>query len=531
VPKPKPGESEDDYVSRCIPIVLNEGTTDDSSQAAATCHSMWQEERGQAGGRAMGREYKSFPALAVKAGDQGEVETIFAVFGNVDEGGDMIHPGAFAKTFTERGNKIMVLDAHNAGSVRDVIGKPVSLQEIGRDALPEKILQEYPMATGGALARVQFLMDTPEGEGAFKRIKAGAVSEWSFGYDVLDHDFSEMVHNGQKTTVRNLRTLKLYEISPVLWGMNPATMTTGAKSANETNEDKGRRHHTVAWHRCWEKLKPKYGRDSAAAICTWSLSRSGTVYRSAPIEAEQKQTGDGRLILSLDEAYQIAPLLEAEMEAANITAFLIDPETWELTPVFGEEGVEGVEGVEGAMGMAIDPESKEGRILAARNASRAAAALTALMEILEDAGVDTGWEKRPPQNEDDKGKAIASIYLKEMTEAGPITHLGDVLNGAVHKFFTMLADNIYIEGYLSRDERIALSSAIGIALDALANAVSPDVAERLISTYIVQDTFKGKSAPREEAAIPQAQSGAGPSPTPTLEQKRLQVLLDIESLT
>lgn len=43
MPDVKPGESEKEYVGRCIPIVLNEGTTKDSSQAAAICHSKWRE--------------------------------------------------------------------------------------------------------------------------------------------------------------------------------------------------------------------------------------------------------------------------------------------------------------------------------------------------------------------------------------------------------------------------------------------------------------------------------------------------------
>jgi len=42
MPKPLLGESRDDYISRCIPIVIHEGTAKDPSQAAAICHSMWE---------------------------------------------------------------------------------------------------------------------------------------------------------------------------------------------------------------------------------------------------------------------------------------------------------------------------------------------------------------------------------------------------------------------------------------------------------------------------------------------------------
>jgi HK97 family phage prohead protease len=162
--------------------------------------------------------------------DAGIVETVFAVFGNVDEGHDVIHPGAFTKTFAERGHRVRVLDAHRADSVLSILGKPLSLREVGRDGLPPEVVDQFPEATGGAKAEVQFLLDTPEGAGAFARIKAGALDEWSFGYDALDKDYSKAMKGDREVTVRNLRTLKMYELSPVLWGMNQATRTLSAKA-------------------------------------------------------------------------------------------------------------------------------------------------------------------------------------------------------------------------------------------------------------------------------------------------------------
>jgi len=43
MPTPQSGESKKDYISRCIPIVLEEGTAEDQDQAAAICNSMWDE--------------------------------------------------------------------------------------------------------------------------------------------------------------------------------------------------------------------------------------------------------------------------------------------------------------------------------------------------------------------------------------------------------------------------------------------------------------------------------------------------------
>ena len=45
MPTPDKGEEKDKYISRCIPIVINEGTAKDSSQAAAICHSMWEQHQ------------------------------------------------------------------------------------------------------------------------------------------------------------------------------------------------------------------------------------------------------------------------------------------------------------------------------------------------------------------------------------------------------------------------------------------------------------------------------------------------------
>lgn len=175
-------------------------------------------------------ERKTFPNFILKIdADQGIVEHIFAVFGNVDLGNDMLHPGSFSKTIAERGNKVRVLDQHNTDSINRAIGKPLSMREISRAELPGDLLDRYPEATGGAWARTQFLMETPEGKGAFIRLKEGAIDEWSFAYDALDVDYSKVQAGGREVTVRNIRTVKLYEYSPVLWGMNPATTTISAK--------------------------------------------------------------------------------------------------------------------------------------------------------------------------------------------------------------------------------------------------------------------------------------------------------------
>jgi hypothetical protein len=45
MPDPLDDESHDDFIERCIPIVLDEGTASDSDQAVAICNSLWEEDK------------------------------------------------------------------------------------------------------------------------------------------------------------------------------------------------------------------------------------------------------------------------------------------------------------------------------------------------------------------------------------------------------------------------------------------------------------------------------------------------------
>lgn len=48
MPNVKPGESREDFVKRCIPLVIDDGTAKDGAQAAAVCNSMWRERESKA---------------------------------------------------------------------------------------------------------------------------------------------------------------------------------------------------------------------------------------------------------------------------------------------------------------------------------------------------------------------------------------------------------------------------------------------------------------------------------------------------
>jgi len=170
-------------------------------------------------------ELKSIPN-AVKAIEGRSVTGIASVFGNVDEQADRIWPGAYQKTISERRTKFRHLWNH------DFFSPPIAsidgIKEVGREDLPPSVLSAAPEAMGGLQVTRTYLA-TPRGDEVLQGIKAGAITEMSVGLDPVRFDFSEV----EGTRTRELRELRLYDTSDVLWGANDATaaMKSGALEA------------------------------------------------------------------------------------------------------------------------------------------------------------------------------------------------------------------------------------------------------------------------------------------------------------
>ena len=45
MPIPSKNENRSDFVQRCIPIVMKDGTAEDSTQAVAICQSIWTDSK------------------------------------------------------------------------------------------------------------------------------------------------------------------------------------------------------------------------------------------------------------------------------------------------------------------------------------------------------------------------------------------------------------------------------------------------------------------------------------------------------
>ena len=240
------------------------------------------------------KERKVLPFIVTKIDEpQGIVDHTVAVFGNVDLGGDRIWSGAFTKTINERMGKIRVLDSHNTDSIMRVIGKPLAMAEVGRGALDHKVLEAYPDATGALMATTQFLMDTPEGSGAFKRIVSGAVNEYSIGYDPIDVDYTEEEVDGHKAVVRELRTIKLWEYSPVIFAMNDATSTVSAKANGEPDaeDDKQDGPYLCECLECGHEMESaEHCQDVQCPECGGEMRRAG---RPGPGKADEDKGANG----------------------------------------------------------------------------------------------------------------------------------------------------------------------------------------------------------------------------------------------
>lgn len=147
-----------------------------------------------------------------------EVTGIAAVFGNVDLGKDRIHSGAFRKTIGERKSRIVHLWGHD--DKQPPTAKLIDLKEVGRNELPADLRNEFPDATGGLQVTRRYL-ETPRAQEILEGIKSGAITGMSFGYEVPRGRFD--LEKSTDGTIRNIREIKLWEVSDVLYPMNPAT--------------------------------------------------------------------------------------------------------------------------------------------------------------------------------------------------------------------------------------------------------------------------------------------------------------------
>ena len=130
-----------------------------------------------------------------------------SAFGNKDHDGDIIEQGAFAKSISERKNKIFFLNQHNWSQPH---GKFNVLKEDSK----------------GLYFESKPLLDTTYSSDLLKLYDAGVVKEHSIGFQVIVDEWD------RDTQIRTIKEVKLFEGSNVTLGANSKTPFTGMKGLN-----------------------------------------------------------------------------------------------------------------------------------------------------------------------------------------------------------------------------------------------------------------------------------------------------------
>jgi len=125
---------------------------------------------------------------------------------DLDLGGDVIEPGAFKRTLKnwQKSKRVLpLLDSHNGHSVRSVVGKLLEAEEAPK-----------------GLAATFEVIDGPDGDEVFRRVKGGYVDGLSIGYSAVQVRYPETEDEKLTGAYRYLKEVKLHEVSVVVWPMN-----------------------------------------------------------------------------------------------------------------------------------------------------------------------------------------------------------------------------------------------------------------------------------------------------------------------
>jgi len=134
--------------------------------------------------------------------DAGEFEGYAAVFGNRDSYGDVIEPGAFAKTIADKAGVFPVLWQHDSW---EPIGVSTEMTE-----------DDMGLYVKAAVSR-----EVARGREALGLMKLGALTGLSIGFQTIQQRLD--------AGVRYLTEIKLWEFSTVTWPANELALVTGVK--------------------------------------------------------------------------------------------------------------------------------------------------------------------------------------------------------------------------------------------------------------------------------------------------------------
>ena len=240
IPKPSSGESESDFMSRCMEDTTLQAEYSQRDQRVAVCLSSFRE-----GGKKdtdMDNDYEAdvqddvqdevkfiedgtldchadFELKAYHDDEDDEAKGMFSgyasIFGNKDLGNDVVVQGAFQKSIRAKGaRKIKMLFQHDT---KEPIGVYTKVRADAQGLYVE-----------GKLA-----MQTQKGREVYELMKMGAIDGLSVGYRVDAKGYS-YDDRGKK---RYLKQVDLMEISAVTFPMNPKARVNAVKAEERTVRD------------------------------------------------------------------------------------------------------------------------------------------------------------------------------------------------------------------------------------------------------------------------------------------------------
>lgn len=201
IPEPNAGESEEDFMGRCMEQVLGEGYEED--QALAICLGQIKSEKAM--------ELKSYEITKSEVDLDERTFEGYASTWSEDQVGDVIHRGAFMKSISEAfpAKRIKVLWQHS-----EPLGMPIEMRE-----------DDYGLWVKAKVSKTRL------GDEALELMRDGVIDRMSIGFSIPKGkaDFDEK-------GVRHIREAKLMEFSPVTFPANEAAMITGVKNLRDAIE-------------------------------------------------------------------------------------------------------------------------------------------------------------------------------------------------------------------------------------------------------------------------------------------------------
>lgn len=214
IPKPTLGESQDDFMKRCMGNDTMRSEYPEKDQRVAVCMTSFRGKEED-----MDYEHETLEVCAeIKALNEengeskGEFTGYGSIFGNKDLGNDIVVNGAFARSIASKGARgVKLLYQHKAD-------EPIGVFD-------EIIEDKRGLKVKGRLA-----LGTQRGKEVYELMKMGALDGLSIGYRV-DAKGYEYDDKGKR---RYIKEVDLMEISAVTFPMNPKARVNAVKGAERT---------------------------------------------------------------------------------------------------------------------------------------------------------------------------------------------------------------------------------------------------------------------------------------------------------